>query len=49
MSIATGGIRISGVLVLLCGVLFFFNKKPKFLVPINHLRQTGWFMYTLLL
>jgi hypothetical protein len=36
-------------LIALCGILFFFNKKPKFLVPIYHLKQRIRWVYTILL
>ena len=46
MSFSLNGIRISLLLILLCGVFFFFNKKPKFLVPLHHLKQKSWLIYT---
>ena len=49
MSFSPGGIRISLALLLLCGVFFFFNKKPKFLVPVSQLKQKSWWIYTWLL
>jgi hypothetical protein len=49
MVIAANGIRISLALITLCGVLFFFNEKPKFLVPLNRLKQRSRFAYNILL
>lgn len=43
------GIRISVALIVLCGVFFFYNQKPKFLVPLTYMKQKNWFLYTLLL
>ena len=49
MLFSPNGIRISLFLITLSGVLFFFNKKPKFLVPFQHLKQRSWFIYNGLL
>lgn len=49
MSFSLYGIRISLILITLCGVLFFFNQKPKFIVPVHHLKQRSRFVYTTLL
>ena len=49
MSFSFHGIRISVALISLCGIFFFFNKKPKFIVPIRHLNQRSWFVYVTLL
>ena len=49
MSFSSNGIRISLALIALCGVLFFFNQKPKFLVPLNHMKQRSRFVYNILL
>ena len=34
---------------MLCGVFFFFNKKPKFLVPLQHLKQRSRLIYNIFL
>ncbi len=39
MSFSFHGIRISLALATLCGLFFFFNGKPKFIVPITALKQ----------
>lgn len=49
MSFSLHWLRISLAFIVLCGLLFFFNKKPKFLVPIYHLQQRVRFVYTILL
>ncbi|MFA6256072.1 MAG: VWA domain-containing protein [Candidatus Absconditabacterales bacterium] len=49
MSISPVGIRISLMLITLCGVLFFFNQKPKFIVPSKQLKQRSWLVYNSLL
>lgn len=49
MSFSVYGMRISLVLIVLCGVLFFFNKKPKFLVPQKLLHKNIWRIYTVVL
>ncbi len=49
MSFSTNGIRISLVLIMLCGVFFFFNKKPKFLVPLHYLHQRNRLIYNIFL
>ncbi|MCX6823726.1 MAG: VWA domain-containing protein [candidate division SR1 bacterium] len=49
MSFSTNGIRISLVLIMLCGVFFFFNKKPKFLVPLKHINQRSRWVYNIFL
>lgn len=49
MSFSSQGIRISLALVLLCGLIFFFNLKPKFIIPASHIKQKIRFIYTLLL
>jgi hypothetical protein len=49
MLFSPNGIRISLLLITLCGVLFFFNKKPKFLVPLKYMKQRSWYIYTILL
>ncbi len=49
MSFSLHWLRISLALIALCGILFFFNKKPKFLVPIYHLKQRIRWVYTILL
>jgi len=49
MSFSPYGIRISIVLVVLCGVFFFFNKKPQFVVPLYCLKQRSWLLYASLL
>jgi len=49
MSFSPNGIRITLFLTILCGVFFFFNKKPKFLVPIYYLKQRIRFVYTFFL
>lgn len=49
MSFSVNGIRISLVLITLSCVLFFFNQKPKFLVPLRRLKQSYWYMYNVLL
>ena len=49
MSFSTYGIRISLLLIAFCGALFFFNQRPKFLVPISHLKQKYRYTYTFLL
>ncbi len=42
-------IRISLFLLALCGVFFFFNRKPKFIVPVAYLRYQYWRVYNILL
>jgi hypothetical protein len=37
------------MLIALCGIFFFFNKKPKFFVPVYHLKQKIRRIYTILL
>lgn len=49
MSFSPNGIRISLVLIALCGVLFFFNQRPKFLVPSRYLKQRSRWIYNILL
>lgn len=49
MSFSLHWLRISLALIAFCGILFFFNKKPKFLVPIYHLKQRIRWVYTILL
>ncbi len=49
MLFSATGIRMLLALLALCGVLFFFNKKPKFLVPMHHLKQRSRLVYTILL
>jgi len=49
MSFSWSWLRISLALIALCGVFFFFNKKPKFLVPLSYIKQRSWFVYTILL
>jgi len=49
MSFSLNGIRISWALIALCGVLFFFNQKPKFLVPLKHMKQRSRLLYNILL
>lgn len=49
MSFSWYGIRISIALIALCGVLFFYNWKPKFVVPLIYIKQKHWVLYTLLL
>ncbi|HMS90973.1 MAG TPA: VWA domain-containing protein [Candidatus Absconditabacterales bacterium] len=49
MSFSINGIRISLSLITFSCVLFFFNQKSKFIVPVRHLKQNYWFMYNILL
>ena len=49
MSFSSNGIRISLLLLTLCGVFFFFNKKPKFIIPIQYLNTKSRYVYTILL
>jgi len=49
MSVSPMGMLISLVLLALCGVLFFFNKKPKFVVPLDQMKQKSRFVYIILL
>ena len=49
MVFSPNGIRISFFLLVISGLLFFFNARPKFLVPIKYLNQKIWFIYTILL
>lgn len=49
MSLSLHWLRISLALIALCGVLFFFNKKPKFLVPMKHIKQRSRFAYIIFL
>lgn len=49
MLFSPNGIRISLLLIALSGVLFFFNKKPNFIVPLKHIKQRSWFIYNILL
>jgi len=49
MVFSVTGIRISLVLIVFSWILFFFNKKPKFLVPVQYIKQRSWFIYTILL
>lgn len=49
MSFSVSGIRISLLLIVLCGVFFVFNKKPNFLVPLKSIKQKIWIIYTILL
>lgn len=49
MSFSLNGIRISLALITLSCVLFFFNQKPKFLVPLRRLNQRYRFIYNILL
>lgn len=49
MSFSVNGIRISLALITLSCVLFFFNQKPKFIVPVEQLKQHSWLMYNILL
>ncbi len=48
MSFSVYGIWISLLLIALCGVFFFFNKKPKFLVPISLLQKNIRRIYRIL-
>lgn len=36
-------------MIALCGVFFYFNKRPKFLVPLQQMKQRSRFVYTILL
>ncbi len=49
MSFSWYWIWISLLLLILCGVFFFFNKKPKFIVPLKRLQQRSRFFYNALL
>jgi len=49
MLFSVNGIRISLLLIALCSVFFFFNKKPNFLVPLYHLKLKPWLIYNILL
>lgn len=49
MSFSVYGIRISVALIACCGVLFFFNRKPKFLVPLDYVRHRMRSIYIALL
>lgn len=49
MSLSIYGIRIALALVALCALFFFFNRKPKFIVPMNVIRQRSRRMHTALL
>ena len=49
MSFSLNGMRISLLLLVLSGFLFFFNTRPNFLVPLKYLNQKIWFTYTILL
>ncbi len=49
MSFSVAWIRISISLIALCGVFFFYNRKPKFIVPFSSVHQTPWIVYTILL
>jgi hypothetical protein len=49
MSFSLYGIRISIALVVLCGVFFFYNKNPQFIVPLYRLKQRSRLLYTSLL
>lgn len=45
MLFSPGWILISLLLLILCGVFFFFNKRPKFVVPHSQLQTKKWFVY----
>lgn len=49
MSFSFSWLWVSLFLLLLCGIFFFFNKKPSFLVPTNYLKQKTRYIYTSLL
>ena len=49
MSFSSNGIRIGLWLLTLCCVLFFFNNKPKFIVPLQYLNKRSRYIYTILL
>lgn len=49
MLFSLNGIRITLLLVTLGSVLFFFNQKPNFIVPMKHVKQRTWFVYNSLL
>lgn len=49
MSFSVQGIRISLALIMLSCMLFFFNKKPKFIVPVKRLKQRERLVHTILL
>lgn len=49
MSFSPHGLRISWILIALCVVLFFFNKKPKFLVPVQGMKWRRYLLYNILL
>ena len=42
-------IRISLFFITLVSVLFFFNQKPNFIVPMKHMKQRSRFAYNILL
>ena len=46
MLFSLSGIRISLALLALCVVFFFFNKKPRFILPMKHIQQKNWVVYT---
>ena len=43
MSFSSQGLRVSFVLIFLFGFFFFFNKKPKFLLPFSFFNKKRWF------
>ena len=49
MLFSLGGLLISLWLLVLVWVLLFFNRKPKFLVPLISIKKKQWFIYNVLL
>ncbi len=49
MSFSIHGIRISLALLALCGLFFFFNGKPKFILPSRFLNRKRRWLHTVLL
>lgn len=45
MSFSLQGIRITVALLILCGVFFFYNRRPKFFIPSQLLFTKNYFFY----
>ncbi len=49
MSFSFAWLRISLSLILLCVIFFFFNRRPKFILPVTYLKQKLRYLHIILL